>query len=115
MTLTGLQEQFAVDIAALINYAASRGYGLTFGDAYRDPRLHGAFGHKDSYSAAHSVHKVRLAVDFNLFIKGKYITTGDHPAYVDLGEQWESLGPHNRWGGRFDDPNHFSYEFRGYK
>ena len=27
--------------------------------------------------------------------------------YRELGEMWESLDPHNRWGGRFSDGNHF--------
>ena len=27
--------------------------------------------------------------------------------YRELGELWESFDPHNRWGGRFGDGNHF--------
>ena len=67
MKLSDQQIAFTLNIARLIDYAYSKGYGLTFGDAYRDARVHGEFGTKASYSAAKSVHKVRLAVDFNLF------------------------------------------------
>ena len=42
-----------------------------------------------------------------------YTTDGSNPAYVALGEYWESLG--GSWGGRFKDANHFSIEHDGYK
>lgn len=113
MKLGDKQRAFTRMIADLIQYAYNAGYELTFGDAYRDPRVHGKVGEKKSYSSANSNHKNRLAVDFNLFVKGKYITSGDHPAYVDLGEYWESLG--GSWGGRFNDANHFSLEHNGVK
>jgi hypothetical protein len=117
MSLVKLQQEFTLAIAELINYATMRGYGLTFGDAYRDPRAHGEFGEKDGYSASKSVHKKRLAVDFNLFVDGNFVMKGDHPAYVDIGEQWEKMHEKARWGGRFKkgDANHFSFEWKGYK
>ncbi|PNH99244.1 M15 family metallopeptidase [Vibrio diazotrophicus] len=113
MTLGDKQRVFTRMIADLIVFAYEQGYELTFGDAYRDPRVHGNIGEKKSYSSASSNHKQRLAVDLNLFVKGEYITNGDHPAYVALGEYWESLG--GSWGGRFDDANHFSIEHNGRK
>ncbi|EIH4172001.1 M15 family metallopeptidase, partial [Escherichia coli] len=56
---------------------------------------------------------LRLAVDFNLFINGKY--QADTDAYRPLGEYWESIG--GTWGGRFSraDGNHFSLEHNGVK
>lgn len=113
MTLGDKQRAFTRMIADLIIFAYEQGYGLTFGDAYRDPRVHGQVGEKKSYSSANSNHKSRLAIDLNLFVKGKYITNGDHPAYKALGEYWESLG--GSWGGRFNDANHFSLEHNGRK
>lgn len=113
MKLSDQQIAFTLNIARLIDYAYSKGYGLTFGDAYRDARVHGEFGTKASYSAAKSVHKVRLAVDFNLFKGGIYRT--ETSAYTELGEYWESLHPLNRWGGRWQDGNHFSMEYQGAK
>ena len=57
-----------------------------------------------------SRHTKRLAVDFNLFIKGVYQRSTD--AYRPLGEFWKSLDEHCRWGGdRGWDGNHF--EFKG--
>ena len=113
MTLGDKQRAFTRMIADLIQYAYNAGYELTFGDAYRDPRAHGEMGVKKSYSLASSNHKQRLAVDLNLFVGGEYITSGEHPAYIDLGQYWESIG--GTWGGRFGDANHFSLEHNGVK
>lgn len=105
------QRRFVRLIGLLIEYAYQQGYELTFGDAYRDPRVHGEVGQKKSYSSANSVHKSRLAVDFNLFKNGEYLTSTE--AHRPLGEYWESLG--GTWGGRFNDGNHYSLEHQGRK
>ena len=113
MTLGQKQRAFTQMIARLIEFAYANGYELTFGDAYRDPRVHGAVGEKKSYSSASSLHKERLAVDFNLFRDGKFLArTDDHR---QLGEYWESIG--GAWGGRFSSPdgNHYSLEHNGRK
>lgn len=112
MTLGQKQRKFTRMIAQLIEYAYASGYELTFGDAFRDPRLHGQVGEKRSYSSANSLHKERLAVDFNLFKDGQYLTTTE--AHKPLGEYWESIG--GAWGGRFGgtaDGNHYSLEHGG--
>lgn len=114
MRLNEKQREFTKCIGKLIKFAADNGIELTFGDAYRDPRLHGEFGRKKSYSAASSVHKLRLAVDFNVFVDGEYIQDGNHTAYKLLGDYWESLHKLARWGGRFGDANHFSFEHNGF-
>lgn len=111
MTLGQKQRKFTRMIAQLIEYAYANGYELTFGDAYRDPRLHGDVGVKKSYSSANSLHKSRLAVDFNLFKNGQYLTTTEE--HKPLGEYWESIG--GAWGGRFNDGNHYSIEHQGRK
>lgn len=103
MNLVTLQGNFAQRIALLILHANALGYVVTFGDAYRPPEA--TWGHPNSN------HKRRLAVDFNLFIDGKYQT--DSLAYLPLGIYWESLG--GSWGGRFEDGNHFSWEYEGMK
>lgn len=105
------QRRFVRLVGLLIEYAYQQGYELTFGDAYRDPRVHGEVGQKKSYSSANSVHKSRLAVDFNLFKNGEYLTSTE--AHRPLGEYWESLG--GTWGGRFNDGNHYSLEHQGRK
>ncbi|QOC54753.1 M15 family peptidase [Aeromonas phage T7-Ah] len=98
-------------VAKLIDFAYANGYELTFGDAYRDPRLHGDMGVKKGYGHSKSNHKIRLAVDFNLFKDGKYLTSSED--HKPLGEFWESIG--GTWGGRFNDGNHYSLEHNGTK
>lgn len=106
MSLRQKQSQFVRMVAQLIDFAHAQGYEMTFGDAYRDPRVHGALGVKASYSASNSRHKQRLAIDLNLFRDGKYLTrTEDH---APLGEFWESIG--GTWGGRWEDGNHYELE-----
>ena len=103
MSVRKKQSKFVHMIAQLIEHAESLGYELTFGDAYRDPRV--KYGHKNS------AHRSRLAVDFNLFKDGKYLAaTSDHEP---LGIYWESIG--GSWGGRFRDGNHYSIEHNGVK
>ncbi|WP_339064705.1 hypothetical protein [Teredinibacter turnerae] len=113
MSLSKKQREFTRCIGLLIEYAYSKNIELTMGDAYRDPRVHGEFGEKKSYAHKNSVHKLRLAQDFNVWVNGKYIADGSHPAYGVLGEYWETLSEHARWGGRFGDANHFSFEHWG--
>lgn len=111
MSLSSKQRNFVRMVGLLIEHAYQQGYELTFGDAYRDPRLHGAVGEKKGYGAASSCHKLRLAVDFNLFKDGKWLQGTDD--FKPLGEYWESIG--GTWGGRFQDGNHFSLEHEGKK
>jgi hypothetical protein len=70
-------------------------------------------GEKKGYGSAYSVHKLKLANDINLFKDGMYLTkTEDHKVF---GEYWESLHPLCRWGGRWNDGNHYSLEHEGKK
>jgi hypothetical protein len=62
-----------------------------------------------------SLHEMRLAKDFNLFVDGKWISMGDSPHWARLGALWESMGDDHRWGGRWGDANHFSIEHLGIK
>ena len=110
-TLGQKQREFLPMVARLIVFAYANEYELTLGDGYRDPRQHGAVGEKKGYGAANSCHKLRLAIDLNLFRDGKYLTSTED--YRPLGEFWESIG--GTWGGRFADGNHFSLEHDGRK
>ena len=106
------QRMFTLMIAELIQWAYSEmGYELSVGDFFRDPRVHGDIGKKVGYSAANSVHKLKLAADLNLFIDGKYQESTE--AHRVLGERWEAMG--GSWGGRFNDGNHYSIPHGGYK
>lgn len=111
MTLSEKQQLFTVLVANLIHWADSKGYRLTFGEAFRTPEQ-AALNAKKGSGITNSLHTQRLAVDFNLFINGVYQTQTE--AYRPLGEYWESLG--GSWGGRFTsrpDGNHFSLEHNG--
>lgn len=110
-TLGQKQRRFAKLVPRLIDKAHELGFEVTLGDAYRDPRVHGEFGVKKSYSASRSVHKQRLAIDLNLFKNGVYQTSSD--AHRPLGEWWEKQG--GCWGGRWNDGNHYSFEHNGCK
>lgn len=104
MKLSTKQAKFVKMISLLVQFAELKGYQLTYGDAYRDPRC--KYGHPKSY------HRKRLAVDFNLFKDGVWLEDTENHTF--LGEFWESLDPRNRWGGNFTsfkDGNH--YEYRG--
>ncbi len=97
------QSHFAHMVALLILHAEQLGYEITFSESYRPPSV--TWGHPKS------LHKQRLAIDLNLFYKGKYLAkTEDHKP---LGEYWESIG--GTWGGRFNDGNHYSLEHNGMK
>jgi hypothetical protein len=108
MSLGAEQRVFTQQIAKLILWAYKHGYEISFGDAYRDPRVHGDFGEKASYSARDSFHKKRLAIDLNLFVNGEYLQSSE--SHRQLGEYWKSLDPKNTWGGDFSRPdgNHYS-------
>lgn len=116
MSLSKRQQEFTACVGLLIAYATMKGYGLTFGDAYRDTRLHGKFGQKKGYGSPCSVHKYRLAVDFNLFIDGQYIEDGHHSVWKELGEYWKTIHVDAVWGGDFEikDSNHMSFAYGGY-
>lgn len=105
VSLFTTQADFSRAIARLILYAAKQGYQITLGDAYRDPRV--TYGHPKS------THRVRLAVDLNLFREGKYLPeTKDHAV---LGAWWKQQHSLARWGGDFGDGNHYSFEWDGIK
>jgi len=108
MTLGEKQELFMKLLPRLIDKALDLGFDVRGGDLYRDPRVHGDVGEKKSYSSATSRHKERCAIDLNLFMDGKFLQeTKDHAV---LGSWWEKQNPLCRWGGRFNDGNH--YEIR---
>lgn len=111
MSLRSKQSEFARLVPRLIDKAFELGYEVTLGDAYRDPRVHGPMGSKRSYSHPNSAHKARLAIDLNLFKDGEFLqATEDHQ---ELGEWWEQQHADARWGGRFRDGNHYSFEHNG--
>jgi hypothetical protein len=115
VTLGEKQRLFARLQAELDLWIYTQGYEITDGDAYRDPRLHGALGVKQGYGHPKSCHKLRLARDKNLFRDGKFLA--DTESHRPIGEKWKSMHPLARWGGDFPTPdgNHYSFEHEGIK
>lgn len=93
MTLREQQSFFARCVVRLLLHAEVLGFEYTFGNTTAktgNPR---------------SNHPKKLAIDINLFRDGKYQrSTKSHKA---LGNMWESMHPLCRWGGRFNDGNHY--------
>lgn len=106
LTLGQKQELFMRLLPRLIDYAHGLGFELRGGDLFRDPRVHGQIGERKGYGHAKSGHKLKLAIDLNLFWQGQYLS--DSESHRPLGEWWEKQHPLCRWGGRFSDGNHYS-------
>lgn len=103
MSLRKKQSRFALNIAMLILEAEKRGFEMTFGDAFRDPRA------TFPYSHPKSCHNSRLAVDLNLFKDGEYISGSE--GHKELHDWWvEYCGGSNMID---NDPNHYSFEHEG--
>jgi hypothetical protein len=111
LTLREKQSNFVLMIGHLIAWAYANGYELTFGEALRTT-AQAAANAKSGAGISNSLHLLKLAVDFQLYINGVYQT--NTAAYEPLGKYWESIG--GSWGGRFTtrpDGNHFSLEHNG--
>jgi len=102
MKLSRKQRNFLKASNDLISYGLSLGYEFTYGDCYRAKTC--SHGHKLS------THREKLAIDLNLFVDGKYITSGGHPAWAILHNYWDQLGGSKRI---IKDMNHFSFKHNG--
>jgi len=105
VTLRERQSLFVRLVAQLIQKATEMGYELSFGETYRTQEQ-AILNAKAGKGTKSSLHCDRLAIDLNLFKDGRYLgSTEDHR---QLGQWWEKLHPDCRWGGRFNDGNHYS-------
>lgn len=113
MKLGEKQEFFMRLLPRLIDKAHELGFEIRGGDLFRDPRVHGQVGEKIGYGHSKSCHKLKLAIDLNLFKNGVFLQSSDD--HKQLGEWWESKHELCRWGGRFSKPdgNHYSIEHDG--
>ncbi len=100
MRLGEKQELFAELYAEHLIWLHAAGYKTRLGDVFAHD------GHKDN-----SNHYLKLAGDINLFKDGDFITTTE--GHRISGEQWETRHELCRWGGRFDDGNHYSLIHEG--
>jgi hypothetical protein len=106
MTLRQKQSIFTFLVARLIIHANENGYELTFGECYRTPEQAQINADK-GIGISNSLHIKRLAIDLNLFKDGKFLDTSD--AHKLLGEWWERQHNNCRWGGRWNDGNHYEF------
>ena len=115
-TLGQKQRRFTYEIAKLVIWAYDElGVQLSKGDAFRDQRVHGHFGKKKAYGRRRSCHKLKLAQDFNLFTWDgkKWVYRSSTAAHAKIGAKWESMGEDHRWGGHYNDGNHYSFTIWG--
>ena len=102
MRLGEKQELFSILIAEHICWLYQEGYKIRCGDFFAHDR-----------HMPNSQHYVKCAADLNLFKDGKYLVeTSDHET---SGKKWETRHPLCRWGGRFNDGNHYELSPRKYR
>lgn len=102
MKLSDQQWEHLQAIAKLVIWAKERGYKLTVADWTTDEYGKARYQHSPI-----GQHPKGLAVDLNLFIDGTY--RSDEAAHVAMGAYWESLHEDCRWGGRYQDANHYEF------
>lgn len=98
-----LQRLFMKLLPRLIDKIYTEGYECSGGDLWAKPEY--------KVHKVNSNHYDRIAIDLNLFKDGAYLT--DSLFHKPFGEFWESLHPLCRWGGRFNDGNHYSLQYKG--
>jgi len=113
-TLRQKQSRFVLSVAKLINKAKELGYDLTFGECWRTPEQ-AAINAKIGKGIKRSLHTDRLAIDFNLYKDGVWLTRSED--HKPLGDYWKTLGEDHCWGGDFSKPdgNHYSITHNGIK
>jgi len=107
------QELFMRLLPRLIDKAHELGFEIRGGDLFRDARVFGDIGETriGAYGHKNSAHKLKLAIDLNLFKDGIWQTETEQ--HEELGEWWEQQHELCRWGGRFNDGNHYSIIHNG--
>jgi len=96
MVLGSDRRKFTHMQALLVLHAAQLGYELAGKWWYRPPDSE--VGHKKS------LHHLSLAVDFDLYLNGKYLSDGT--GHDELHDYWDSIGGNERIE---NDMNHYSY------
>jgi len=114
MKLTDKQAAFAYAVSDLIYWINSKPHN---GASYRVRFAHALRCRDCPVGMGNSLHKERLAVDLILdkLVNGSWVYQRSTKAYRFLGEKWETMHELARWGGRFGDGNHLSFEHGGRK
>ena len=112
MTKVEQQNAFIKDFARLILMADSFGLTVTAGELMRSQEQQNIYLESGRTTIAHSIHQDRMAGDLNFFKDG--VLTYAKADIQKLGDYWESLNEHNKWGGNwttFVDTPHFERHF----
>ena len=112
MTLRQQQSLFVRLTSKLIDWATENGYELTYGETWRSDET-AQLDAAEGKGIVNSLHRLRLAVDWNLFRDGVLLTEVED--YRPLAESWKTLHPLCRAGIDFakKDAVHFSLEWQG--
>lgn len=102
MSLVDTQAAFLKQVCMLLERADELGFTVTMGEAYRTAEQQAIYVKTGRSKTMASLHLQRLAVDLNFFkeVDGRRVLCG-RADIKPLGDFWESLHPHNRWGGNW--------------
>lgn len=107
------QQFFSLKLSAFIIDCNAKGFGVTFGEAWRPPEMAELYAKKEK-GIVDSLHCSRLACDLNFFDKGNNLI--ETP--FELAKIWEGYSTPDmkcRAGLFFTkvDGDHFSIEYQG--
>lgn len=120
---------FTYLLSDLIRWAGGQGIHLAYGEGYvalTDAYLRKLAADlgatlpvsKSLHKYGNGAHYTGLGKDLIMYRpdkegKSQPVENGDDPAWIAVGERWETMHSLARWGGRFQDANHFSLEHQG--
>ncbi len=110
-TLREARCHFTAALADLIHYARSLGYEVALAEGMDRPTA------KDPTTDHRpgSLHEIGLAQDIDLYRDGVWLSKSED--HLPLGTWWELYGKARewplRWGGHWQDGNHYSWEWQG--
>ena len=111
MTLLEKQQAFSEFVSKFTEDLLLRGYKITLGEAYRPPEMAQVYASQGK-GIANSNHTIRLAIDLNIFLDGRFLTSKEDLTIP--GQIWKSYSSdliECCWGGDFakTDADHFSF------
>lgn len=110
MTLREKQILFGWLFPALVTRAHQLGFEVALGQVWRSAEESKRM-EAERKGIHPSLHEICLAGHLELFRDGEYVK--DTETHRPLGEWWEAQHPLCRWGGRFNDGNHYSIAHGG--